>query len=138
MTYSSSKTYEKKGYVSVPQRSGSTLIYGPSAKATINTYAGFSLLFFGLGSYFSFIYIRIRSAKKQSTKIIVPEECIPEELICPSCLFKSSIYSSLNLTCPKCNNPMEEVKGFFDRRGYPSEKKENHEKNYDRKAKKLN
>lgn len=123
MAYTSLQTYKEKGFISVPQKGSSVKIHGPGAITTIYFYVGSSVFFFGLGCYFSFIYIRIRNVQRRSSKIIVPEKCIPEEIICPSCLKKRPIYFSSNLICPKCKIQMEEINGYFDRHTYSKRNK---------------
>ncbi len=113
MAFTSYQSYETKGYITVPQKSGSIEIHGPDAMTTIYFYAGCSVLFFGLGLYFSFLYIRIQNTQRWSSNKIVPEECTPLYVICPSCLKKQTICASSDNLCPKCNTQMEDRKAYF-------------------------
>lgn len=111
--YSSSKTYSENGYIFVPQRGGSVIIHGPNALATIKFYAGSSFFFFGLASYFAFVYIRIQNAQKNSTEVIVPERFTFKEVICPSCYKKDSIDPASYLICSDCMIKMEDSIEFY-------------------------
>ena len=115
MAFTSYRSYENKGYITVPQKSGSVEIHGPDAMTTVYFYAGCSVLFFGLGLYFFFMYILIQNVQKWSSNKIVPEECTPLNVICPSCLKKQTICASSDRLCPKCSTKMEDQKDYFAR-----------------------
>lgn len=113
MTFTSNQSYKKNGYITVPQKSGSIEIHGPDAMITIYFYAGCSIFFFSLGSYFSFMYFRIQNAQRWSSNKLVPEKFTPLKVICPSCLKKQTICASSNSTCVKCKTLMEDEKHYF-------------------------
>ncbi len=113
MAFTSYLSYENKGYITVPQKSGSIEIHGTDAMTTIYFYAGCSVLLFGLGLYFTFMYIRIQNAQKWSSDKIVPEECTPLKIICPACLKKQTVCASSENLCPKCSTQMEDQKTYF-------------------------
>ncbi|MEH0018454.1 MAG: hypothetical protein V6Z89_02320 [Desulfobacter sp.] len=123
MAHTSLRSYETKGYITVPQRSGSIEIHGPDAMTTIYFYRGSSLFFFCLGSYFSIIYIRVRSANKRSPDKIVPETYTFKQVICPSCYKKASIDPSSYLICSDCSIKMEGLKEFYQKQSQSPEAK---------------
>lgn len=119
ISYLSLKSYEKNGFITVSQRSGSFEIHGPAAMNTIYFYTGCFVLLFSLGCYFSIIYVRVRNAQRNSSNIIVPEKEIPEKIICPSCLNEGKNYFSSNL-CKQCyldeisKKPNSKFKKYYD------------------------
>lgn len=123
MACTSSLSYEQKGFITVPQRSGSIEIHGPDAMTTIYFYVGCSVFFFCIGSYYSIMYIRVRNANRKSTGTIVPETYTLKQVICPSCFKKESIDPSSYLICSNCFIKMEELKEFFRKQSKISENK---------------
>ena len=121
MAHTSLRSYETKGYITVPQRSGSIEIHGPDAMTTIYFYRGCAFFFFCLGSYFLVMYIRVRSTNKKFPGEIVPETYTFKQVICPSCYKKESIDPSSYLICPDCTIKMEDLKEFYHKQSQSPE-----------------
>lgn len=118
MTFTSLNSYKTNGYITVHQKSGSFEIHGPDAMTTIYCHVGSAVFFFGLGTYFSVMYILVRNAQKRSSQIIVPEECILQKVICPSCMTKQTICDSSEEICSKCNLQMIDQDSYFSSEDY--------------------
>jgi hypothetical protein len=109
VAYANYRAYEKNGYITISDKSGSFEIHGPDAMTTIYFYTACSLITLGIGSYFLVMYIRIRNAQKKSSEIIIPEIEIAEKITCPSCLKEKPKYFSSKL-CAKCTIEKESMR----------------------------